>query len=141
MLDLWFSDKQYRYPFFSAPLFRGHGQERTVSNGILCSSATGGKENSMYFDATEFATRLSTLRKAQGMTQEEMAEALNISLEHLSKMERGKRKPSIDLIIAMACYFHVSTDYLLMGKDHDKVDSRTKLLDMVTQLTEIAKSL
>lgn len=28
----------------------------------------------MYFDATEFAARLSTLRKAQGMTQEEMAE-------------------------------------------------------------------
>lgn len=112
-----------------------------MSNGILYSSAAGGKENSMYFDATEFAARLSTLRKAQGMTQEEMAEALNISLEHLSKMERGKRKPSIDLIIAMACYFHVSTDYLLMGKDHDMVDSRTKLLDVVTQLTEIAKSL
>ena len=84
-----------------------------MSNGILCSSAAGGKENSMYFDATEFAARLSTLRKAQGMTQEEMAEALKISMEHLSKMERGKRKPSIDLIIAMACYFHVSTDYLL----------------------------
>lgn len=79
--------------------------------------------------------------KAQGMTQEELAEALNISLEHLSKMERGKRKPSIDLIVAMACYFHVSTDYLLMGKDHDKVDSRTKLLDVVAQLAEIAKSL
>ena len=95
----------------------------------------------MYFDATEFAARLSTLRKAQGMTQEEMAEALNISLEHLSKMERGKRKPSIDLIIAMACYFHVSTDYLLMGKDHDKMDSHTKPLDVVTQMTEIAKGL
>lgn len=68
-----------------------------MSNGILCSSAAGGKENSMYFDATEFAARLSTLRKAQGMTQEEMAEALNISLEHLSKMERGtRRRPSIE---------------------------------------------
>ena len=51
-----------------------------MSNGILCSSAAGGKENSMYFDATEFATRLSTLRKAKGMTQEAMAEALNVSL-------------------------------------------------------------
>ena len=105
-----FSKQQYRYPYFSAPFFGDRGQERTVGNGILCSSAAGGKENSMYFDATEFAARLSTLRKAQGMTQEEMSEALNISLEHLSKMERGKRKPSIDLIIAMACYFHVSTD-------------------------------
>ena len=56
-------------------------------------------------------------------------------------MERGKRKPSIDLIVAIVCYFHVSTDYLLMRKDHDKVDSRTKLLDVVAQLAEIAKSL
>ena len=74
------------------------------------------------------------------MTQEELAEALNVSLEHLSKMERGKRKPSIDLIVAMACYFHVSTDYLLMRKDHDKVDSRTKLLDVVAQLAESQKA-
>ena len=94
-----------------------------------------------YFDATEFAARLSALRKSRGMTQEEMAEALNISLEHLSKMERGKRKPSIDLAIAMAYYFHVSTDYLLMGKSHNMVDCRTKLLDVVTQLTEIAKNM
>lgn len=62
-----------------------------------------------------------------------------ISLEHLSKLERGKRKPSIDLVVAIACYFHVSTDYLLTGKDHDMAENRTKLLDVVTQLTEIAK--
>ena len=136
-----FSKQQYRYPYFSAPFFGDRGQERTVGNGILCSSAAGGKENSMYFDANDFATRLQTLRKALGMTQEELAEALNVSLEHLSKMERGKRKPSIDLIVAMACYFHVSTEYLLMSKDPDKVDSRTKLLDGVAQLPEIAKSL
>lgn len=113
-----------------------------MGNGIPCSSAAGGKEDSMYyFDSTEFATRLNALRKTQGMTQEEMAEALNISLEHLSKMERGKRKPSIDLIVAMACYFHVSSDYLLTGKNHDMVNNRTKLLDVITQLTEIAKSM
>ena len=137
-----FSKQQYRYPYFSAPFLGDRGQERTVGNGILCSSAAGGKENSMYFDATEFAARLSTLRKDQyDMTQEELAEALNISVEHLGKMERGKRKPSIDLIVAIACYFHVSTDYLLTGKDHDMVENRTKLLDVVTQLTKIAKSM
>ena len=93
------------------------------------------------FDMTEFSARLSTLRKAQGMTQVGLAEALHISLEYLSKMERGQRKPSIDLIVAMACYFHVSTDYLLMGKDHEMVDSRAKLLDVISQLTEIAENL
>lgn len=119
------------------------GQERTVSIGILCSSAAGGKENSMYyFDANDFGTCLQSLRKDQyDMTQEALAEALNISVEHLSKMERGKRKPSIDLVVTIACYFHVSTDYLLTGKDHDMVENRTKLLDVVTQLTEIAKSM
>lgn len=93
------------------------------------------------FDMTKFAARLSTLRKAQGMTQVGLAEALHISLEYLSKIERGQRKPSIDLIVAMACYFHVSTDYLLMGKDHEMVDSRAKLLDVISQLTEIAENL
>lgn len=117
------------------------GQERTASIGILCSSAAGGKEDSMYyFDANDFGTRLHSLRKDQyDMTQEALAEDLNISLEHLSKLERGKRKPSIDLVVAIACYFHVSTDYLLTGKDHDMAENRTKLLDVVTQLTEIAK--
>ena len=66
---------------------------------------------------------------------------LHISLEYLSKIERGQRKPSIDLVVAIACYFHVSTDYLLMGKDHEMVDSRAKLLDVITQLTEIAENL
>ena len=100
------------------------------------------REPSMsYFDTTEFAARLNALRKARGMTQEEMAEALNISLEHLSKMERGKRNPSIDLLVAMACYFHVSTDYLLMGKNYDMVDYRAKILDVVTQLAEIAENM
>lgn len=93
------------------------------------------------FDMTKFAARLSTLRKAQGMTQVGLAEALHISLEYLSKIERGQRKPSIDLVVAIACYLHVSTDYLLMGKDHEMVDSRAKLLDVITQLTEIAENL
>lgn len=93
------------------------------------------------FDVTEFAARLSTLRKAQGMTQQGLAEALHISLEYLSKIERGQRKPSLDLVVAIACYLHVSTDYLLMGKDHEMVDSRTKLLDVITQLSKIVKSM
>ena len=64
-----------------------------------------------------------------------------LNLTHICRQVKYADFENFDLIIAMACYFHVSTDYLLMGKDHDKVDSRTKLLDVVTQLTEIAKSL
>lgn len=84
------------------------------------------------FDVTEFTTLLSTLRKAQRMIQQGLADALHISLEYLRKIERGQRKPSIDLIVAMARYFHVSSDYLLMGKDYEMADNRDKLLDMIT---------
>ena len=63
--------------------------------------------------------------------QATIREVLNISLEHLSKMERGKRKPSINLIVAMACYFHVSTDYLLMGKDCGMEAHHTRIMDVV----------
>ena len=54
-------------------------------------------------DLVKIGKYIAGKRKALGMTQEELAEALNVSLGHLSKMERGKRKPSIDLIVAMAC--------------------------------------
>lgn len=56
-----------------------------------------------------FAGRLKTLRKAKGMTQEKTAEELNISLEHLGNMERRQGKPSLELLVEIALYLHVST--------------------------------
>lgn len=94
-----------------------------------------------YFNADDFAVRLKTLRKGKGITQEKTAEELNISLEHLSKMERGKGKPSLDLLVEMAFYFHVSTDYLLLGTDPDKDAVREDLLEVAAQLKEIAAKL
>ena len=38
-------------------------------------------------------------------------------------------------------YKYLGETHLLMGKDREKVDNRTKLLDVVAQLAEIAKSL
>ena len=78
----------------------------------------------MYFDQVEFGKRLRELRLSRGMTQEELAEALNINLDHMRKMERGKEGCSIDLLLEIAIYFNVSTDYLLMGKLTDRADNR-----------------
>lgn len=111
-------------------------------NSILVSFATGGKKTSIsYFDTTEFANHLSAICEARGMTQKEIAEALNTRLEHLSKIERSKRTPSIDLAVALACYFLVSTDCRLMRKNHDMIDCRTRILDVVTRLAETVKSI
>ena len=43
----------------------------------------------MYFDQEAFGKRLKELRNIKGMTQEELAEKLNISREHLGRIERA----------------------------------------------------
>lgn len=57
--------------------------------------------------------RIMLERKRQNLTQEELAEKLNISQKSISKYETGVRKPSFDTLTAMAKLFGVSVDYLL----------------------------
>lgn len=95
----------------------------------------------MYFDITEFGARLKDLRTTRGLTQEKLAEELGISWDHLCRVERGNRSFSIDLIIEIAVYFGVSTDYLLLGKRVNQVENRKRLLSVIGELTELAKNL
>ena len=82
---------------------------------------------------------MEAARVAAGFTQEKLAEELNISWDHLSKIERGARSCSIDLLIAISGHFGVSTDYLLTGKEMSK--ERNRILSVIRDLTEIAQSL
>lgn len=52
----------------------------------------------MYFDSYVTGKRIQHLRKANGMTQEEMAVKLNTSDRHLRNLERGEETSSIDLM-------------------------------------------
>ena len=70
----------------------------------------------MYFDATEFAKRLSTLRKAQGMTQEEMAACLGVTTPAVNKWEKGNTLPDITLLVPIARLLGITTDELLSFK-------------------------
>lgn len=57
--------------------------------------------------------QLKALRISKNMTQEELAEALQITRTRLSNFEQGIREPELDLIIAIADYFEVTLDYLV----------------------------
>lgn len=52
------------------------------------------------------------LRKERMITQEKLAEALNVSFQSVSRWENGLANPDISLIPSIARYFEVSTDYL-----------------------------
>ena len=52
----------------------------------------------MYFDSYATGKRIQHLRKAHGMTQEELAVKLNTRDRHLRNLERGEEASSIDLM-------------------------------------------
>ena len=59
------------------------------------------------------STMLTELRKAKGATQEEVAEALQISNKTISKWENGTSTPDLEMLVALSRYYNVSTDTLL----------------------------
>lgn len=57
--------------------------------------------------------RIAEQRKLLGLRQEELATKLNIFQKSISKYERSDRRPSYEVLVAMASLFGVSVDYLL----------------------------
>ena len=61
----------------------------------------------------ETANRLVKLRKDNGYTQEQLAEALGISRQAVSKWERAESSPDTDNLICLAKLYNMSLDDLL----------------------------
>ncbi len=61
--------------------------------------------------------KIQTLRKQRGMSQEQLAEALGVSRQAVSKWEAEQSVPDIDKIISICDYFGVTTDYILRNAE------------------------
>ena len=57
--------------------------------------------------------KLKELRKTKGISQDEVANALGITLRTYQNYEYGQREPNIEMINKIADFFGVTTDYLL----------------------------
>ncbi len=57
--------------------------------------------------------KLLSLRKQQGLTQLELAEALHISRQAISKWETGEAEPSLENLKSLSQIYHISLDELL----------------------------
>lgn len=56
--------------------------------------------------------KIQKLRKAKGLTQEEMAEKLEISRTHMGHIEQGRKAPSLKLMNKMAKFLSVKVQDL-----------------------------
>ena len=63
-----------------------------------------------------FGKRLRAARMARKYTQQHMADVLACSLNSYQKYEQGERYPSYDVLIQLADYLSIPTDWLL-GRD------------------------
>ena len=68
-------------------------------------------------DKEKFGAFVAHLRKEKGLTQREVAERLHLSDKAVSKWENEQSYPDIGFLPQIAAYFHVTTDYLLTGKE------------------------
>lgn len=68
-------------------------------------------------------SRLTQLREALGLTKSEVARRLHVGNTTYSNWEYGLREPNADMIVTLAEFYDVSTDYLL-GRDIPSSESR-----------------
>ena len=73
----------------------------------------------------KISENIAALRKQAGITQEDLANRVNVSNQAVSKWEAGKCYPDIEIISRLATFFGVSIDELLLGECQNK----TKLYD------------
>lgn len=66
--------------------------------------------------AATLATRIQQLRRQRGLSQEELANAVNVSRQAVSKWEGAQAQPELEKLLALSDFFQVSTDYLLKGE-------------------------
>lgn len=66
-------------------------------------------------DLKEIGARIAKLRKQKGLTQEYLAEKMDVSIQMISNLERGNKAIKIDNLIKLSKILGVSTDYILTG--------------------------
>ena len=82
---------------------------------------------------------IADLRKRKGITQEQLASALNISPQAISKWETNTSFPDAQMLPLIANYFEVSIDYLFYGDEYAYNDIYNKVWHKVAKFDQQSK--
>lgn len=86
---------------------------------------------------SNFGENLKQLRKSRDLTQKALGAKVGLSKAVVSKYENGMGYPSFDVLVRIAQYFGVTTDYLLgvaRGKTVDVSDLTDSQIATIHQL-------
>lgn len=79
---------------------------------------------------------LRQLRNEKEMTQEMLAEELNVTNKTISRWENGTHLPPVHMLVSLGNYFDVSINEILNGERIDNVELKTKADEVIISLKE-----
>lgn len=82
----------------------------------------------------DMGQRLSLKRKQLGITQEKLAEQMQVSIQMISNMEQGKKAIRPENLVKVCNILNISADYVLAGKKIDK--NADELTNKILNLSE-----
>ncbi|MGN0552061.1 MAG: helix-turn-helix domain-containing protein [Oscillospiraceae bacterium] len=77
----------------------------------------------------EIGSRIKTERKCRSLSQEKLAEMINVSPHYIYEIERGLKAMSLETLINLSAALKISTDYILFGNRQDSSPSLSELLN------------
>lgn len=90
----------------------------------------------------DFAHRLAALRKERGLTQQALADRVQVHLTQINRYETGDSQPMLDVIRRLAIALTVTTDELIFGKDERGPDDDLRLqFEAISQFDDEDKEL
>lgn len=99
----------------------------------------------MKMNPKEIGKRIQLLRKQRGLSQEELADKLNVSSNTVAKIECGLRRPSVDFVVDLVNFFDTTVDYIILGEEIKKERNYDFLIreidDKVEQLLALKENL
>ncbi len=82
----------------------------------------------------EIGNKIHQLRKISGMTQEQLAEKLNVSRQTISKWESGGTMPDLESMVKIGRMFQISLDELLLKGEEDVRDKEKITLEDLMEI-------
>lgn len=82
-------------------------------------------------DITELGIRIKQCRKSRQLTQEKLAELVDVSPHYIYEIEKGMKCMSLSTLIDISSALDISTDYLLFGETNSSHQSRNDQLKVI----------
>ena len=90
----------------------------------------------MQYDTKASGKRIKQLRQEMNLSQEQLAEKLNVSQNMIAKIECGLRRPSVDFLIELAEFFETSLHYIVIGTSEEATDKKRQIEEPIEQIDQ-----